>query len=337
MIANFLIIYFAFSLVLVGICKQYNLLVDNKIEKHKKYSSTLKSYSIGGILLIFFFSYYLIFISENYSFLLFLISIFSIGLLSDLRKIHSVSTRFFLQIILIAFFIYLLKTQIISTKIVFFDQLLQNNFVNILFVTFCITILINGVNFIDGLNGLAIKYHLIIYLVIMLYFSEFVFETQLINYMVIVLFTLLIFNLSGYLYLGDSGSYLLSLFTGFFLIEFSNANPAISPYFIIVLLWYPCFELLFSMIRRFLKKKETYKPDTEHLHQLFFKFISKNLKIKNKLAEHIVVSLGINLYNLFTILISVNFIYNSEVLILILFSNIFFYISIFYFLKRKNY
>ncbi len=55
MIANFLIIYFAFSLVLVGICKQYNLLVDNKIEKHKKYSSNLKSYSIGGMLLIFFF------------------------------------------------------------------------------------------------------------------------------------------------------------------------------------------------------------------------------------------------------------------------------------------
>ena len=95
MIANFLIIYFAFSLILVGICKKYNLLVDNKTEKHKKYSSTLKSYSIGGILLIFFFSYYFIFISENYSFLFFLISIFSIGLFSDLRKIHSVSYRFF--------------------------------------------------------------------------------------------------------------------------------------------------------------------------------------------------------------------------------------------------
>ena len=171
----------------------------------------------------------------------------------------------------------------------------------------------------------------------MLFFSEFVFETQLINYMVIVLFILLIFNLFGYLYLGDSGSYVLSLFTGVFLIEFSSTNSAISPYFIIVLLWYPCFELLFSMIRRFLKKKETYKPDTKHLHQLFYKFISKNFKIKNKLAEHFIVSLSINLYNLFIILISVNFIYNSEVLILILFTNIFFYISIFYFLKRKNY
>ena len=337
MIANFLIIYFAFSLILVGICKKYNLLVDNKTEKHKKYSSNLKSYSIGGTLLIFFFSYYFIFISKNYSFWLFLISIFSIGLFSDLRKIHSVSYRFFLQIILTAFFIYVMKTQIISTKVIFFDQLLENNFVNILFVTFCITILINGVNFIDGLNGLAIKYHLIIYLVMMLFFSEFVFETQLINYMVIVLFILLIFNLSGYLYLGDSGSYVLSLFTGVFLIEFSNTNPSISPYFIIVLLWYPCFELLFSMIRRFLKKKETYKPDTKHLHQLFYKFISKNLKIKNKLAEHIIVSLGINLYNLFSILISVNFIYNSEVLILILFTNIFIYISVFYFFKKKSY
>ena len=67
-------------------------------------------------------------------------------------------------------------------------------------------------------------------------------------------------------------SILLSLFTGLYLINFSQ-NFALSPYFIILLLWYPCFELLFSMIRRIRKKLKTYKPDNFHLHQFIYKLI----------------------------------------------------------------
>ena len=335
MLINFIFVSFVFSLFFVGICKKYNLFIDNKVERHKKYSSNLKSYSIGGILLILFFTYYFIFISEDYLFLSLLLLVFSIGLFSDLRKIHSVSLRFFLQIFFISFFIYFLNIEIISTKVNFFDKLLEYKLFNIIFVTFCITVLINGANFIDGLNGLVIKYHLIIYLVIILFFSEFVFDTQLIHHIIIILITLLIFNLSGYLYLGDSGSYLLSLFTGIFLIEFSLTNSSISPYFIIILLWYPCFELLFSMIRRLFKKAKTYKPDTYHLHQLIYKFILKNFKIKNKLIGHIITSSSINLFNLIMILIATNFIYDSAILLFILLVNILFYFLIFSSLKKN--
>ena len=55
-------------------------------------------------------------------------------------------------------------------------------------------------------------------------------------------------------FLGDSGAYFLSFFIGFILIEIYNANLKISPYFIILLLWYPCFENLFSIIRKLLRK-----------------------------------------------------------------------------------
>ena len=39
---------------------------------------------------------------------------------------------------------------------------------------------------------------------------------------------------------------ILSLLVGFFLINFSQINNTVSPYLFVVLLWYPCFELLFS-------------------------------------------------------------------------------------------
>ena len=54
--------------------------------------------------------------------------------------------------------------------------------------------------------------------------------------------------------LGDAGAYILSFFVGYLIIKCHNFNPNISPYFFITLLWYPCFENLFSIIRK-LKNK----------------------------------------------------------------------------------
>ena len=58
-------------------------------------------------------------------------------------------------------------------------------------------------------------------------------------------------------------------------------NNFISPYFIILLIWYPCFELLFSMIRRIVLNFYSYEPDTMHLHQMILKIINNNLKLKS--------------------------------------------------------
>ena len=136
------------------------------------------------------------------------------------------------------------------------------------------------------------------------------------------------------MYLGDSGSYTIGLFTGIFLIDFAFNNNSISPYFIIVLLWYPCFELLFSIIRRFFKKLKTYSPDTTHLHHLVYKKIKTYFKIKNNSISHFTSALIINFYNLLTFYISLKYIYSSAVLITIFFINIFVYIVSYNYLKK---
>ena len=64
-------------------------------------------------------------------------------------------------------------------------------------------------------------------------------------YAIIIFF---IFNIFGLVYLGDGGTYLLSLFIGTYLIKFNYYNDFISPYYIAVLLWYPAFENLFSLL-----------------------------------------------------------------------------------------
>ena len=40
--------------------------------------------------------------------------------------------------------------------------MLQNKYFNISFTVFCFAILLNGTNFIDGLNGLAIGYYILV-------------------------------------------------------------------------------------------------------------------------------------------------------------------------------
>ena len=66
---------------------------------------------------------------------------------------------------------------------------------------------------------------------------------------------LFLLNSINFLYLGDGGAYLLGFLSSYYLIKFSNLNINISPYYIILLLWYPAFENLFSIIRKSFYKK----------------------------------------------------------------------------------
>ena len=335
MYTNFILFFIILSTFLVYICRKKNLIVDYKLEKHKRFSSKLKSNSIGGIFLIIFLFYEYVILNQNNYLFLFLFSIFLLGFLSDTKKLNNVSSRFFLQIIMIIFFVSFIGIEIKNTRIEYFDIILTNKVVNIIFVSFCLMVLVNGGNFIDGLNGLLLKYFLIVYLFILFNFEDnsYLDKNFLLN-LSIVLLIILLFNLFGFLYMGDSGAYLLSLLSGVYLINFSYNNDYISPFFIILLLWYPCFELLFSMIRRFKNKSKTYKPDSNHLHQFIYDFIKKNSNSKDNVV-HFYTSILINSYNLLIFIFAINFIYSSKALVLIIILNIFVYILSYVFFEKK--
>ena len=112
-------------------------------------------------------------------------------------------------------------------------------------------ILINGSNFIDGLNGLLLGYFLIILLILL--DLGYLIDISNSQYLLLLLISgivfLLILNLFNLLYLGDGGSYVIGFVLGYILIAVYNQN-IISPFFIILLIWYPCFENLFSIIRK---------------------------------------------------------------------------------------
>jgi UDP-N-acetylmuramyl pentapeptide phosphotransferase/UDP-N-acetylglucosamine-1-phosphate transferase len=328
------IIYFIFILIAYSVCRKFNFFLDIKNLDHKKFASNQKNYFVGGFFIALILIYNFV-EQKDYFYGLFFLFIFIVGLFADFKLFNNPKLRLLAQISILIFFVYFLDIKISSTRIEIIDILFENNFINYAFTVFCLAILINGSNFVDGINTLLINYYIII-LGLILFFLR---DVNIDQYLIINLFSLLIiillFNIFGQIILGDSGAYILSLFVGLILIELSNENNFISPYFVILLIWYPCFELLFSMIRRLVFNLYSYKPDTMHLHQMILKIISNKLKLKSNNLNHFLAASVINLYNLFILIISLNYNDKTNIMLAVIAVNITAYITIYFVLKKK--
>ena len=149
------------------------------------------------------------------------------------------------------------------------------------------------------------------------------------------LIILAIFNYKNYLFLGDNGSYLLGFFYSIVLIDFYNFNQSISPFFIILLLWYPSFEILFSILRKFVLGRSPLKPDNLHLHHLLFNFFKKKF-ISNNLNKNASGFL-INFYNLIIIMLSMRDISNSQSQIILIILSVIVYLVTYLKLYNKKF
>ena len=328
---NFLFYLFVLTFILLLTNKfliNYDILISETGDRHQKFASKDKVPLTGGI---FLFSHFLFFFNEEIlSFILFSFLILLLGIFSDLKNIKSAFTRFIIQISLVLSFVIFNDFQLFNTKIYLLDKLLAYKTFNYLFVSFCILIVINGSNFFDGLNTLGIGYYLLISFVLY-YLQEFnyiIINEIFVNYILTVLVITFFLNFINKIYLGDSGSYLLGFTFSIFLINIYIENPQISPFFIIVLLWYPSFEILFSIIRKNIMNKSPMKPDSNHLHQLLFNIIYKSKKF-DKLYSNLLSANFINLYNLIIFIISVNFFSNSQIQVLLILLNITLYTFIY--------
>ena len=290
---------------------KFNLLKDKKNTSfHKKFiESKIEPPFSGGIFLII---TIFLFLDLHWLFKSLLLSIFLIGFFSDLNFFKSVNLRFYLQLISVLIIVYYLDLYIQSIRIDFIDNFLNNFFFKIFFTSFCILILINGSNFLDGVNTLVIGYYLLILIFISLLVNEFksFIDIKFIYLLIFALSILLILNCFNFLLLGDNGSYVLSIFIGLYLIDLANQNILISPYFVMNLLWYPAYETLFSIIRKALLNKSPLTPDNMHLHQLIYLFIKK--KINHTNYANSFSGLFINSYNLLIFYFAFKNYYNTK-------------------------
>ena len=263
--------------------------------------------------------------------------IFILGIIADVKKNFSIHIRFFLQALILIIFIFSFDLKIPTLGNKFLDIILINQYINYIFIFFCLITLLNGFNFIDGVNGLTSGYFLLISLFI--YFlnlnilHENIFIKDL-NFLLLKLyFIFFILNILGKCFFGDNGIYVSLICISFILINIFKENfDIISPYLIASLLWYPAFENLFSILRRMRSNKKIIQADNLHLHYLLMKNINiiKYFKNKNKQIVNSTTGIIINILLMPGLIFSYYNYNNSKMLIF----NILVYLILYFILYR---
>jgi len=152
---------------------------------------------------------------------------------------------------------------------------------------FVFLIVVNSINFIDGIDGLAIT-EVIKTIVLIEFFSNKTSSLYNIGALVIIsLLPLYYFNLKNKrkVFLGDGGSMLLGTFIMIYIFYVLGPNYVLLPeysinkvLFSVLIILYPLIDLFRVFILRIKDKKSPFEADQRHLHHLIFKR-TKNQKI----------------------------------------------------------
>lgn len=195
------------------------------------------------------------------------------GVIEDLTKRVGPLDRLMLTMASGALAAWLLGASLNRVDVPWLDAWLTNlPLFTILFTAFAVAGVANSINIIDGFNGLAAGYAIIVLLAMACvgYLAQDSLIVEICLSLACTLVGFLIWNWpSGRIFLGDGGAYLV----GFLLAEISvllvMRNPDVSAWLPFVLLIYPISETLYSVYRRkFHHKTNAGEPDREHLHHL---------------------------------------------------------------------
>lgn len=153
----------------------------------------------------------------------------------------------------------------------------------IIFTLFCMVGVVNAINIIDGFNGLAGGFALLVLISIAIVSAIVgnvaVFYIALVLISVVLGFLVLNFP-NAKIFLGDGGAYFMGFLLAFLLViltqDSSNniANKSVSAYYGLCVMIYPVFEVLFSIWRRKRRKLSAMSADKLHLHTLIFKRVT---------------------------------------------------------------
>jgi len=261
------------------IIKFYNVydLPDKKRKIHKFKTSLLGGY-IFFINIIFF--SIIIFFSDNFSvnslvlfnninnyFTFFFISacFYFLGFFDDKYNLNA-NLKFLIITLLIIFIIYFDKDlQIRIINFSFTDRVFDLKNLSFIFTLFCFIAYINAFNLYDGIN-LQIGIYFLIILIFLAFVTNF-------NYFIISLFfplfVFLILNSEGKIFLGNSGTYLISFIISYLFIKTFNLFGTIFSDQILLIMLIPGLDMIRLFFTRIKSKKNPFTPDRNHIHHKF--------------------------------------------------------------------
>ncbi|MDA9203527.1 undecaprenyl/decaprenyl-phosphate alpha-N-acetylglucosaminyl 1-phosphate transferase, partial [Flavobacteriaceae bacterium] len=240
-------------------------------------SVATRSGGISIFLTLFLISCYSYFYNNeifDFSFLIPITLLVAVGLYDDLKKLD-----FKLKFIF----------QIIAAKIIIDNGLVIDNFHGFagiyelsriaaqLVTVFIIVAIINSINFIDGIDGLAIS-NVILFICGFEFFSNSNTDFYYLNFIILSsLIPIYYFNFrrKEKVFLGDSGSYLLGGIISLYVIYICSDKYIIKPeydlnkiLFVFSILTYPIIDIIRIFFIRLKNKKSPFIADKNHIHHL---------------------------------------------------------------------
>ncbi len=284
----------SFILIFMGMSLALNSLVAYLWHKKLYRKLGLKTYKaiqrihsnetprLGGFIFILSLASFVVFSNANESIqplkiiLICLIPIIVIGLKEDIFNNVEPSIR----LLALLFVGWLFRAQFtgplpVLTDIPFIGKLLLLQGGISIFYILSMTAVANGMNLIDGVNGLcgAVALSILGALLFLSYKTSDELMLSTIFSVIVILMPFLILNYPyGRIFLGDLGAYCLGLTISMLTIILFGRHPEISSWAAVLILIYPVTEVIFTLLRRMFKGVPIYHPDSAHLHLKLFLF-----------------------------------------------------------------
>ena len=214
-------------------------------------------------------------IDDNFFYNLLISSIpfVAISLKEDLFHDTSPKNRLILMVFSCLIFFYINPIYFPVIEIPYIGKIISLYPISIIFFTFSILVVMNGMNFIDGMNGLC-GFTSSVILIVLIFLSNTYYDDQTIklSYMYLApMLIFLIFNFPfGKLFFGDMGAYFYGYLISILIINFFGRHENLLSWMAVLILFYPCMELLFSFIRKIKSNTNPFNPDNRHLHSIIF-------------------------------------------------------------------
>ena len=281
-------VFFFYYSKLSKVLNLYDL-PNSSLKKHKS-----KAYPIGGIILylnvLILFLLDLVIFNENIFnlngsnliyFFLSLSSIFFLGFIDDKINLNYKKKFLILSFIIILLLLNDTSLQITNVKLLLVNKNFVLDYYAIFLTTFFILLFMNAFNMFDGVNLQAGIYTFIT----LIFFYLGIFNIFLFIPIIFFLIFFLYFNEKKNVFLGNSGSLLISFLISYYFIKQYNLGNIIYAESIYIFMCIPGLDMFRLFIERIIKKKNPFKGDNFHLHHLsvnklgFFKstFLTQSL------------------------------------------------------------
>ncbi len=261
------ILSYCLNLVFIIFARRSNLFLDDRVKPQKIHDGAVPR--IGGVG-IFLASLVIASNPLGKKVILAAFPAFFVGFLEDLMGDISPKIRLMVIMFSAALGVHLLGVAVNDLE--FFSVPI---FLSVPLTLLLVTGVTNAVNIIDGLNGLASGFCLIALasfgvVAYSLGDNDLMFIFPRLALAVMGFFVL---NFpKGQIFLGDSGAYFLGFVTVLLGLLLIDRNAGVSKFFPLLIMFYPIWEVLFSIYRRrIIKQAHATSADKLHLHTLLYK------------------------------------------------------------------